>query len=101
VYAALSTRVTRLPDALLDRVAMGVYQAAADLRLRIPRDLSVASFDNSELSRWLAPELTSIGLPYFEMGRRSVEVLLGASTTPAAISPPITRNTPSPGTGPT
>lgn len=66
--------------AMNDRVAMGVYQAAADLRLRIPRDLSVVSFDNSELSRWLAPGLTSIGLPYFEMGRRSVEVLLGAPT---------------------
>jgi LacI family transcriptional regulator len=66
--------------AMNDRIAMGVYQAAADLRLRIPRDLSVVSFDNSELSWWLSPGLTSIGLPYFEMGRRSVEVLLGAST---------------------
>ena len=67
--------------AMNDRIAMGVYQAAADLRLRIPRDLSVVSFDNSELSWWLSPGLTSVGLPYFEMGRRSVEVLLGASTT--------------------
>lgn len=66
-----------------DRIAMGVYQAAADLRLRIPRDLSVVSFDNSELSWWLSPGLTSIGVPYLEMGRRSVEVLLGASTTEA------------------
>ena len=63
-----------------DRIAMGVYQVAVDLRLRIPRDLSVVSFDNSELSWWLSPGLTSIGLPYFEMGQRSVEVLLGAST---------------------
>jgi LacI family transcriptional regulator len=61
--------------AMNDRVAMGVYQAAADLRLRVPRDLSVVSFDNSDLSWWLSPGLTSIGLPYFEMGRRAVEVL--------------------------
>ena len=66
--------------AMNDRVAMGVYQAAADLRLRVPHHLSVVSFDNSELSWWLSPGLTSIGLPYYEMGRRSVEVLLGAAT---------------------
>ena len=52
---------------------------AADLRLRVPQYLSVVSFDNSELSSWLSPGLTSIGLPYFEMGRRAVEVLLGAT----------------------
>ena len=47
---------------------------------RPPRDLSGAvSFDNSELSSWLSPGLTSIGLPYFEMGRRAVEVLLGVA----------------------
>lgn len=84
--ALTATTDARRPTAVIamnDRVAMGVYQAAADLGLEIPRDLSVVSFDDSELSWWLSPGLTSIGLPYFEMGRRSVEVLLGASTTHA------------------
>jgi LacI family transcriptional regulator len=79
---AASTEAQR-PTAVVamnDRVAMGVYQAAADLRLRVPHHLSVVSFDNSELASWLSPGLTSIGLPYFEMGRRAVEVLLGATT---------------------
>jgi LacI family transcriptional regulator len=69
--------------ALNDRIAMGVYQAAAALRIGIPRDLSVVSFDNSELSWWLSPGLTSIGLPYFEMGRRAVEAVLAATTSDA------------------
>jgi LacI family transcriptional regulator len=84
--ALAATAEAKRPTAVVamnDRVAMGVYQAAADLRLRIPNDLSVVSFDNSELSWWLSPGLTSIGLPYFEMGRRSVEVLLGAATSEA------------------
>jgi LacI family transcriptional regulator len=70
---------------------MGIYQAAADLRMRVPRDLSVVSFDNSELSWWLSPGLTSIGLPYYELGRRSVEVLLGvaASDTVERIHTPL------------
>jgi LacI family transcriptional regulator len=62
--------------ALNDRVAMGVYQAAAALGMGIPDDLSVISFDNSDLARWLHPDLSSIALPHFDIGRRAVEVLL-------------------------
>lgn len=72
VPAAVPTAVV----ALNDRVAMGVYQAAIEVGLRIPADLSVVSFDNSELAWWLTPPLSSVGLPYVEMGRRAVEVLL-------------------------
>ena len=64
--------------ALNDRVAMGVFQALEMAGLRIPRDVSVVSFDNSDLAWWLEPELTSIGLPYFEIGRRAVEIVLAA-----------------------
>ena len=62
--------------ALNDRAAMGVYQAAAAAGLRIPDDLSVISFDNSDLARWLDPGLSSMALPYFDMGHRAVELLL-------------------------
>jgi len=78
---AASTEAQR-PTAVVamnDCVAMGVYQAAADLRLRVPHHLPGVSFDNSELASWLSPALTSVGRPYFEMGRRAVEVLLGAT----------------------
>lgn len=61
---------------LNDRVAMGAYQAAADAGLRIPDDLSIVAFDNSDLAAWLRPGLTSVGIPHFEMGRRAVELLL-------------------------
>jgi LacI family transcriptional regulator len=64
--------------AMNDRVAMGVYQAVSEAGLRVPDDVSVVSFDNSDLAWWLAPGLTSIGLPYFDMGRRAVELVLGA-----------------------
>jgi LacI family transcriptional regulator len=52
-----------------DRMAMGVYRAAAELGLRIPEDLSVVGFDDQELiTRGLHPELTSVALPHFDMG---------------------------------
>jgi LacI family transcriptional regulator len=62
--------------AMNDRAAMGVYQAVAAAGLRIPDDLSVISFDNSDLARWLHPALSSMDLPYFDLGRKAVELLL-------------------------
>jgi LacI family transcriptional regulator len=61
---------------LNDRIAMGVYQALAEVGLRIPEDVSVVSFDNSELAGWLRPRLTSVGLPYAELGATAVGILL-------------------------
>jgi LacI family transcriptional regulator len=63
--------------AINDRVAMGVYQAAAAAGVRIPEELSVVSFDGSDLARWLHPGLTSVALPYREMGMRAIELLVG------------------------
>ena len=61
---------------LNDRIAMGTYQAASDFGLRIPEDFSVVSFDDSDLASWLQPQLTSLAIPHFEMGRQAVELLM-------------------------
>jgi LacI family transcriptional regulator len=42
-----------------DTIAYGVYGAARDLGLQIPRDLSVAGYDNHPVSRLLSPALTT------------------------------------------
>jgi LacI family transcriptional regulator len=36
----------------------------------------VSSFDDSTLASWLRPQLTTVALPYYEMGRRAIETLL-------------------------
>jgi LacI family transcriptional regulator len=67
------------PTALIcvnDRVAMGAYHALRGAGLTIPRDVSVISFDDSDLASWLEPALTSIALPHFELGRQAVELLM-------------------------
>jgi LacI family transcriptional regulator len=69
----------RRPTGLIclnDRVALGAYQALQEAGLGIPADVSVVSFDDSDLASWLRPQLTSIALPHFELGRRAVELLL-------------------------
>ena len=67
------------PSALIclnDRIAMGAYQAAQEVGLAIPDDLSVVSFDDSDIASWLQPQLSSVAIPHFELGRRAVEILL-------------------------
>ena len=60
-----------------DRVAMGVYDAVKERGLRVPEDLSVVGFDDQELiAPHLRPPLTTIRLPYFEMGSWAVEHLV-------------------------
>ena len=73
------------PTALIclnDRIAMGAYQALGARGLLVPSDVSVVSFDDSDLASWLRPSLTSVALPYFELGRRAVELLLDSERRP-------------------
>ncbi|MDC0609192.1 LacI family DNA-binding transcriptional regulator [Vibrio sp.] len=63
-----------------DLMALGVYQAAAKLELSIPNQLSVMGYDNQLLANEVTPGLSTIDLPYDEMGRIAVEVLLSQQT---------------------
>jgi LacI family transcriptional regulator len=56
---------------------MGAYQALAVHGLRVPDDVSVVSFDGSELAGWLRPEVTTVALPHAELGALAVHTLLG------------------------
>ncbi len=57
-----------------DTQALGVMQAARDLGLRIPEDLSVMGFDDIEIAEYLG--LTTMHQPLFESGYRGIDLLL-------------------------
>ncbi|WP_433559886.1 LacI family DNA-binding transcriptional regulator [Pseudonocardia xinjiangensis] len=59
-----------------DRMASGVYEAAAAKGLRIPEDLSVVGFDDLPEAQWLAPGLTTVHQPVREMAAEAVRLLL-------------------------
>src|SRR3569833_4287 len=59
-----------------DRVAVGAYNALADAGLDVPSDVSVVSFDVDPIASWVRPLLTTIAIAHFELGRRSIELLL-------------------------
>ncbi|WP_448625644.1 LacI family DNA-binding transcriptional regulator [Geodermatophilus sp. URMC 64] len=62
-----------------DRIALGVYQALAARGLRVPSDVSVISFDDSDLAVWLRPALSSVALPHRELATTAVDLLLGGN----------------------
>jgi LacI family transcriptional regulator len=58
-----------------DDMAVGVYYAAAQLGLRIPDDLTITGFDNTEISRQLFPPLVTVERPLQKMGFKAMEIL--------------------------
>lgn len=76
---------------LNDRIAMGVYEACAEQGISIPDDMAVVSFDGSELATWLRPALTSVVIPYAEVGRVAVEMLLQGSSGAHSVPMPLLR----------
>lgn len=59
-----------------DVMALGVMQAAKELGIQIPKDLSVIGFDNILLSRYITPKLTTISQQPYEMGSAAAEMLI-------------------------
>ena len=81
------------PSALIclnDRIAMGAYQACQHAGLAVPEEISLVSFDDSDLAGWLRPQLTSVAIPHFEMGRRAIEILLSENRPPEVHLVPMT-----------
>lgn len=65
------------PTAILcanDLVAYLAIDQLKKLNKAVPDDVSIIGFDNLEKSKWL--NLTTVNVPKFEMGKRSVEKLL-------------------------
>ena len=64
-----------------DVFAFGVLSECKNLRIRVPKDLTVTGFDNQDFSGLLDPPLTTIEVPALEMGARSAQALLQAMKT--------------------
>jgi LacI family transcriptional regulator len=74
---------------LNDRIAMGVYQALAEVGVRVPDDIGVVSFDGSALAGWLRPVVTSVELPFPELGALAVRRLLDPTDRDGTLTVPM------------
>ncbi|GGM29324.1 LacI family DNA-binding transcriptional regulator [Dactylosporangium sucinum] len=66
------------PTALVgfnDKMAVGALRAATERGLRVPEDLSIAGFDDIDVSRATHPTLTTVRQPLAELGRMAVTLL--------------------------
>lgn len=57
-----------------DPMALGVYKAFNDAGINIPNDISIVSFDDVGLNRYLTPTLSSVYMNTNEMGRIAVRL---------------------------
>ncbi|WP_432496150.1 LacI family DNA-binding transcriptional regulator [Kineococcus gypseus] len=59
-----------------DAIALGVMEAARVRGLRVPDDLSVVGFDDTELAEVATPPLTTVHQPLREMGRVALRTVM-------------------------
>lgn len=57
-------------------VALGIYEAAKELGVKIPDDMDIMSYGDSDVSRFLSPALSCVRQPTNELGARAVQVML-------------------------
>ena len=67
------------PEAIVtanDQMAVGVLEALAARRVRVPDEVVVVGFDDIEEARFTSPPLTTVRQPLYEQGREAVRLLL-------------------------
>lgn len=60
----------------IDPVAIGVLHAFKELKIKVPKQVSVIGFSNWFMSRTTTPSLTTIDQPAYEIGKKAFELLL-------------------------
>jgi DNA-binding LacI/PurR family transcriptional regulator len=59
-----------------DILAIGAIEAVRKLGLSVPEDISIIGFDNTILSKYCSPSLTTMSQPLDEIGHQAVDLLV-------------------------
>lgn len=62
--------------AINDEIAFGLYLGLKEAGKEVPTDYSIVGYDNTEMSEFVTPPLTTIAQPIFELGQQAAELLL-------------------------
>lgn len=71
----LQPRTTAVFSTSINQV-IGVLHQAHSLGVRVPEDLSVLAYDDLPLADFLIPPVSTIAMPYYELGREAVDAIL-------------------------
>ncbi len=63
-------------------VALGIYEAAKEMDIRIPDNIDIICFGDSDVGRFLSPAISVVRQPTRELGMRAVQVLLESIAEP-------------------
>ena len=72
-----------------DEMAVAVIDAARELGLRVPEDVSVVGFDDTVTAATSTPPLTTVHQPHADKGAAAVRMLLGGSAAAKEITFPV------------
>lgn len=61
---------------LNDEVAIGFIDYCADNGIKVPDDISVAGFGDSSIASIYRPNLTTVAIPYYDIGAISIRALI-------------------------
>ena len=80
--------IARRPDltaifAQNDLMAVGVLAALRDMGRRVPEDCAVVGCDDIDVAAYTAPPLTTVHVPFHEVGEAAMRVLLDAIENPS------------------
>lgn len=70
-----------------DLMAGGAYDCILEHKLQIGRDISVVGYDNRLISEYLRPKLTTNEIPFQDIGKKSVDIMLKILDKSAPIEP--------------
>ncbi|GFN33451.1 LacI family DNA-binding transcriptional regulator [Paenibacillus xylaniclasticus] len=76
---ALLAKASTLPTAVFcatDIAAIAALRRFSEAKIKVPEQLSIISMDNIELSGYVSPMLTTVGMPIIEMGNWAVQLLI-------------------------
>lgn len=59
-----------------DLMALGAIYAIQDAGLSVPDDIAVVGYDNRKIARIFRPQITTVSLPVYEMGKKAAELAL-------------------------
>ena len=71
--------LTPLPDAIFavnDPVATGAFMTIKEHGLKIPADIALAGFSNTNMTSLLDPPLTTVEQPSYEIGKTAAQLLM-------------------------
>ena len=61
-----------------DTLAVGALEALRELGLNVPRDVALVGFDDRPEAAQKRPPLSTVSLPFFQMGQLAMDLLLSA-----------------------